>query len=115
MNPLYGPQHPLWKGGRTVTRDGYVRITAGPNRHKYEHRVMWEQAYGPIPTGKDVHHQNEIRTDNRLENFELRDARPHRMEALAKHNKRSKLRKRKDLTRNEHVSYPTGKTRNQFG
>lgn len=36
-----------------------------------EHRVIWEQAHGPIPDGYIIHHRNGDITDNRLENLEL--------------------------------------------
>jgi len=37
----------------------------------YEHRVVWEDANGPIPPGHHVHHRNGNKLDNRLENLEL--------------------------------------------
>lgn len=40
-------------------------------RAVYVHRKMWEDAYGPIPSGYDVHHKNDDTYDNRLDNFEL--------------------------------------------
>ena len=36
-----------------------------------EHRLVWEEANGPIPSGYLVHHRNEDRSDNRLENLQL--------------------------------------------
>ena len=36
-----------------------------------ESRWMWEQSYGPIPEGYEVHHRNHNGADNRLDNFEL--------------------------------------------
>ena len=33
------------------------------------HRVVYEEAYGPIPKGWVVHHINEQKRDNRLENL----------------------------------------------
>jgi HNH endonuclease len=94
---LSGPLHPRWKGGKTTDRDGYVVITAGINRGKFEHRVIWEQKHGKIPRGFDVHHVNEIRNDNRDENFELRKSKPHRMEVLERIN----TQKRKGLTQTQ--------------
>lgn len=88
MGFLSGSLHPNWKGGKTVTAEGYVRFTAGENRHKLEHRVMWEKEKGPIPAGFDVHHKNEKRWDNRMENFELRESLPHRWDALTRWKKR---------------------------
>ncbi|MCJ7747890.1 MAG: HNH endonuclease [Desulfobacterales bacterium] len=34
-------------------------------------RWIWEQAYGPIPKGYDVHHKDEDKENDTLENFEL--------------------------------------------
>jgi hypothetical protein len=43
-----------------------------PNRaFQFEHRRVWEDANGPIPPGHVIHHINEVRTDNRLENLQL--------------------------------------------
>lgn len=36
-----------------------------------EHRLVWEEAHGPIPDGYVVHHKNNNGRDNRLENLEL--------------------------------------------
>lgn len=36
-----------------------------------EHRLVWERAYGEIPRGYSIHHINEDKTDNRLENLEM--------------------------------------------
>lgn len=49
-------------GYRTLTIDG---------KSVYEHRWLWEQAHGPIPRGYVVHHKNEVKLDNRLDNFAL--------------------------------------------
>lgn len=96
-----GDKNPNWKGGKTTTSKGYIRFSAGANRHKLEHRVLWEEKHGPIPKGFDVHHKNEIRNDNRDENFELRPALRHRTEVITKIN----TRKRKALTENGLTSY----------
>jgi hypothetical protein len=75
--------------GRTlIDANGYVRLRVGPGRSGlvYEHRWVWEQAHGPIPAGFHVHHVNEIKADNRLENLALRDGRAHvRAHTTARH------------------------------
>lgn len=49
---------------------GYRVTTVGGTRDG-EHRHVWRQANGPIPRGFVVHHRNEDKTDNRLDNLEL--------------------------------------------
>lgn len=63
-----------WKGGRAKSK-GYVHLLVAPEKrkgHRYqpEHRVLWEQAHGPLPKGYIVHHKNGVKDDNRLENLE---------------------------------------------
>lgn len=44
---------------------------APSGRHRMEHDVVWEDHNGPIPRGFQVHHKNETKTDNGIENLEL--------------------------------------------
>lgn len=61
-------------GYERVTKDGYieVKVMERPNREtgeknfKPKHRLIWEQAYGPIPKGHNV-----IFKDGNKRNFEL--------------------------------------------
>jgi hypothetical protein len=39
--------------------------------HQFEHRAVWEAAHGPVPADSVVHHINEDKRDNRLENLHL--------------------------------------------
>jgi hypothetical protein len=58
---------------------GYIRLTLPGGRRVLEHRWVWEQKNGPIPPGGLIHHINEIKTDNRIENLKL-------VESLSAHN-----------------------------
>lgn len=81
-------KHPRWAGGRSRTYKGYVRVTAGPNRHKYEHRVVIEQliqnpiglvffGLDGIPETMHVHHVDSVRSHNCAENLMLLDSTIH--------------------------------------
>lgn len=59
-----------WKGARTPHGAGYVTVCDGRGRHQLEHIVIAEKALGRrLPKGAEVHHVNEIRTDNRGANL----------------------------------------------
>ena len=53
-----------------VTRFGYRRILVpGTRRLVMEHVLVWEQHYGPVPEGYELHHINGDKLDNRIENL----------------------------------------------
>jgi hypothetical protein len=54
----------------SLRKDGYFRWVS-QNSNIYLHRYIWSKAQGEIPEGFDVHHINEDRGDNRLENLGL--------------------------------------------
>ena len=71
-----GKDHRYWKGGRIRVHD-YVYIYK-PDHHFSnsggyvpEHRLVWEEYYNScLLKNADVHHKNNIRYDNRIENLE---------------------------------------------
>jgi len=63
-----GDKNARWKGGRSLTTDGYIEVRID-GKQCPEHRVVWEKAHGVIPKGWVIHHLNGKRDDNRLENL----------------------------------------------
>jgi hypothetical protein len=51
---------------------------ADPNGYAYEHLVVWVSAGNPRPPkGFTLHHRNEVKDDNRIENLELKSRSSH--------------------------------------
>lgn len=50
--------------------DGYVRLGGRHSAYQYAHRLVWEVANGPIPSGLQIDHLNGRKTDNRACNLE---------------------------------------------
>lgn len=73
-----GENHPGWKGGKVKRQSGYILLHRPEHpycqSHGYilEHRLVMEKHLGrylhPLEV---VHHINEIKDDNRIENLEL--------------------------------------------
>ena len=73
-----GEYHPKWKGGRLLNSSGYLMIyqpehpNASNRGYIFEHRYIMEQYLGRYLTKEElVHHINDNRLDNRLENLKL--------------------------------------------
>lgn len=68
---LKGAKHPSYKGGRSITSGGYVRLLVEGRGSVLEHRLVMEQLYGLLPDGVTIHHKNGIREDNNPDNLEF--------------------------------------------
>lgn len=80
---MVGERHSQWKGGRSKDGNGYYRVWVAHDdplaemrlRDGYvlEHRLVMARHLGrPLRRSETVHHINGDRTDNRLENLQLR-------------------------------------------
>lgn len=61
--------YPVPRG--SITPYGYCRLTQKNRRQKFEHVLVWEANHGPVPAGKEIHHVNGNKLDNRIENLLL--------------------------------------------
>lgn len=82
---LKGKDSPNWKGGREITKDGYVVLWISRKEKILEHRKVLEDHLGRKLTGSEVvHHINGNNADNRLENLQLttfsEDIRRHKLQ-----------------------------------
>ena len=53
----------------TRRANGYYACTNG--RRQFLHRAVWESVHGKIPPNHDIHHIDNDRTNNKIENLEL--------------------------------------------
>lgn len=90
-----GENNLQWKGGRSLTRQGYVIVKNYTHPHRTsnnyyrEHRLVMEKHLGRIlRKDEHVHHLNGIKSDNRIENLVLttnpEHIREHRKEEVTK-------------------------------
>jgi len=72
---LSGEANGNWKGGRTVTTQGYIKVHAPGHPRAYngtvlEHILVWEKIHNKaLPKEWVIHHINGVRTDNRPKNL----------------------------------------------
>lgn len=87
-NHAKGNKHYRWNNGRIISSHGYVKVRVGKghpladtNGYAYEHLLVWVSAGNATPSPAEVlHHVNEDRTDNRLENLRLMNRGRHIMD-----------------------------------
>ena len=74
-----GPKSSAPGGYGSITPKGYRRVwDSSQRRLRMEHVLVWERAHGPVPEGMEVHHKNDDKLDNRLDNLELVDDLTHK-------------------------------------
>lgn len=52
-------------------KDGYYQISSGEHQGKLLHRLIYEETFGPIPEGFHIHHLDNDKNNNALENLVL--------------------------------------------
>ena len=67
-----------WNEDKMIAMNGYVKVRVGrshpladPNGYAYEHKLVWVAAGKTVMPGCVIHHINEVKTDNRIENLEM--------------------------------------------
>ncbi len=78
-----GKGNPNFSGGKYTDEKGYIRVLRPDHPHEnhgyiYEHRLVMEAHLGRyLLPDETVHHINEIKIDNRIENFFLTSVSEH--------------------------------------
>lgn len=76
----------------TLKNTGYYALTK--NDRCLMHRYVWQKERGKIPYGYDIHHINEIKSDNRIENLECLPKSEHTRKYSPHNNQYTKGRKK---------------------
>lgn len=67
-----GPDNGGWKGGRYAASDGYIYRLIAPCVYMTEHRALMQEHLGrKLKHDEVVHHINENKSDNRIQNLQV--------------------------------------------
>lgn len=85
-NQARGSANGRWNAsGKMLNEDGYVKVRVGrehpladPNGYAYEHLLVWAASGRPLPADNQlIHHKDEDKTNNRLDNLEIKTRSEH--------------------------------------
>jgi hypothetical protein len=80
---IAGANNPNFTGGKYADEKGYIRVLRPDHPYEnhgyiYEHRLVLEEFFGRyLEPWESVHHVNEVKMDNRIENLFLTDRSEH--------------------------------------
>jgi hypothetical protein len=57
---------------------GYLQAHVGNGKYRLVHVLEWERHHGPVPDGMQLHHKDENKTNNHIDNLELTDPLTHK-------------------------------------
>lgn len=85
--------HQFYDGKKfTLRNNGYYSLTT--DERTLMHRYVWQKEIGEIPNNYDIHHLNENKSDNRIENLECLPKSEHTRKYSPHNNQYTKGRKR---------------------
>lgn len=61
----------------TITKKGYLRLSIN-GKQKFAHIIEWEKHFGTIPNGYQVHHKDNDKLNNNIDNLILLSALEHK-------------------------------------
>lgn len=112
----FGGLNPNFNGGRYVDDKGYIRVLIPDHPYNnsgyiYEHRLVAEKHLGRfLQPWETVHHINEIKIDNRWENFYLTTVPEH--SAIHREGKKQSKERRQKASERGKIRAKTGKRNN---